>query len=284
MAEILIEYVAAGAGCRVDRQQGIIQGVKILGLESRNGRTYPRETLRRATGLYEGVKVNVNHPRGNPGGPRDYQDRIGTLRNVRVEQGDGGIRGDFHFNPKHALAEQLMWDAEHSPENVGFSHNVEAKVARRDGKTVVEEITRVQSVDLVADPATTRGLFESESPLAAKRRLVEEVADAINMPHWAIPPLETGLSYRTTRDEICEYLLDIKRILIARNILPGPLPVVTDGKTFAKAITGGGTEAEKDEMVEAIGGKPSPASCEAFDEAVGIPDKKLSKRFAQEIT
>ena len=69
---------------------------------------------------------------------------------------------DFHYNPKHALAEQLKWDAENASENVGFSHDVMARVSRRGGKAVVEEITRVVSVDLVADPATTRGLFEQD--------------------------------------------------------------------------------------------------------------------------
>ena len=62
-----------------------------------------------------------------------------------------------------------MWDAEHAAENVGFSHNVEAG-GPRDDRVVVEAITRVQSVDLVADPATTRGLFESaaaKKPAAA---------------------------------------------------------------------------------------------------------------------
>jgi hypothetical protein len=120
------------------------------------------ETLAQAAPLYEGAKVNVNHPKGNPAGPRDYQDRIGTIRQVTVRPGEG-LFGDFCFNPKHALAEQLAWDAEHAPENVGFSHNVEAKVARRGERVIVEAITRVQSVDLVADPATTRGLFEAAS-------------------------------------------------------------------------------------------------------------------------
>jgi hypothetical protein len=145
---------------RVDRQSGVIRGVKLLGLESRNGRTYLPEALAQAAPLYENAKVNVNHPKGNPSGPRDYQDRIGTIRQVTIRAGEG-LFGDFCFNPKHALAEQLMWDAEHAAENVGFSHNVEARVGRRGDRVVVEAITRVQSVDLVADPATTRGLFES---------------------------------------------------------------------------------------------------------------------------
>ena len=161
MSDMLQEFCdSRGASMRVDAQAGVIRGVKVLGLESRNGRTYLPETLAQAVRLYEDAKVNVNHPKGNPAGPRDYQDRIGTIRGVAMRAGEG-LFGDFHFNPKHALAEQLIWDAEHAPENVGFSHNVEARTSRRGDRVVVEAILRVQSVDLVADPATTRGLFES---------------------------------------------------------------------------------------------------------------------------
>jgi hypothetical protein len=164
--ELIQEFVdSRGVNLRVNREQGVIEGVKVLGLVSRNGRSYLKEAAVRAIPLYEGAKVNVNHPKGAPGASRDYQDRLGQLRNVRVEAADGGLRADFHFNPKHALAEQLIWDAEHAPENVGFSHNVEARTGRgKNGGVVVEEITRVQSVDLVADPATTRGLFEQVTP------------------------------------------------------------------------------------------------------------------------
>ena len=161
MKEMLQEFFdSRGVAMRVEPGGGVIRGVKILGLESRNGRTYLPETLAEAAPLYEQAKVNVNHPRGNPLGVRDYQDRIGVIRNVAVRPGEG-LFADFHFNPKHALAEQLIWDAEHAPENVGFSHNVQARTVRRGDRVVVEAITAVQSVDLVADPATTRGLFES---------------------------------------------------------------------------------------------------------------------------
>ena len=163
MHETLHEFCdSRGAALRVDRTAGVIREIKILGLTSRNGRRYLPDALSRAVALYEGAKVNVNHPKGHPHSPRDYQDRIGQVRNVALRQsGDEGLFGDFHFNPKHALAEQLMWDAEHAPENVGFSHNVEARTAKQGEQVLVEEILRVQSVDLVADPATTRGLFEA---------------------------------------------------------------------------------------------------------------------------
>lgn len=177
-------FDSRGQALRSDPDLGVLRGVKLLGLRSRNGRRYAESALRQAIGLYEGSKVNVNHPARDPLGPRDYRDRLGVVRNARLEAGNG-LFGDLHYNPKHPLAEQLAWDAEHAPQNVGLSHNVLART-RRDGEdTVVEAITRVQSVDLVADPATTSGLFEShqiptdetaDSPLLAENaRLREEL-------------------------------------------------------------------------------------------------------------
>lgn len=163
MDERLQEFVSSrNVEMRVDRQSGVIRGVKLLGLASRNGRRYLPAALAQAVSLYEDAKVNVNHPKGNPLASRDYQDRLGSIRKVRVREGEG-LFGDLHFNPKHGLAEQLLWDATHAPENVGFSHNVQARTSRQGNHTVVEAILQVQSVDLVADPATTRGLYESSA-------------------------------------------------------------------------------------------------------------------------
>lgn len=164
-ATLLREYYqGTPAGeLRIDREQGILHGVKILGLASRNRRDYPAKTLAGALPLYERAKVNLDHPAGRPLEARRYRDRFGVIRNVALRE-EEGLFADFHFNPRHPLAEQLLWDAEHAPENVGFSHHVEAVVENRDGKQVVREILAVRSVDLVADPATTRGLFESLDP------------------------------------------------------------------------------------------------------------------------
>ena len=164
-AEQLQEYAdSRGVALRVDREEGVLWGVKLIGLNSRNGRRYREAALAGAAALYENAKVNVNHPKEGPLAPRDYQDRIGIIRGVEFRAGDG-LFGNLHFNPKHALAEQLVWDAEHNPRNVGFSHNVQAKLSREGDGVIVEEITRVQSVDLVADPAATEGLFEqTEQP------------------------------------------------------------------------------------------------------------------------
>ncbi len=160
MTEHLQEYVdSRGLALRVDRDAGVLRGVKLIGLESLNGRRYRPAALTAAVSLYEGAKVNVNHPKEGPLAPRDYRDRLGVIRQVEF-RAEEGLFGNLHFNPKHALAEQLAWDAENNPRNVGFSHNVLARIARDGEQTVVEAITHVQSVDLVADPAATQGLFE----------------------------------------------------------------------------------------------------------------------------
>lgn len=167
MSESLLEYAALrNPALRIDRTAHRLRGVKILGFASTNGRTYELEAVRRALPLYEGARVNINHPPGAAPSPRDYHDRLGTLVEVRLDEAQG-LFGDLFYNPKHPLVEQLLWDAEHAPHNVGLSHNVVARTARRGDKTAVTEIVAVVSVDLVADPATTRGLFEEQQARVA---------------------------------------------------------------------------------------------------------------------
>jgi hypothetical protein len=155
-------------GAKIDRERGIVPDVKVLGLVSRNPRDYTPNALRKAIGLYEGVHVNIDHKFAGPGmdnvvPQRSYRDRFGSLKNVRFVENDG-LRADFYYNPKHPLAEQFAWDVEHAPENVGFSHRAFGSDRKVGDRYLVEEISVVRSVDLVADPATTRGLFESYQP------------------------------------------------------------------------------------------------------------------------
>ena len=154
-----IEYTSALAPqSRVDREAGIIHDVLILGSRSANGRTYTADAMSAAAKLYEGVPVYIDH---QPEGRRSYRDKIGRLSNVVFR--DGGLRGDLRINPAHPAAAQLLWDAEHHPAAVGLSHDAEGRVVTRDGQTIVEAIEFVRSVDLVAEPATTRSLFEDVS-------------------------------------------------------------------------------------------------------------------------
>ena len=96
---------------------------------------------------------------------------------------EDGLYGDLHYLRSHPLAEMTAEAAERLPEALGLSHNAEGRVAQSGGTAVVEEIVRVRSVDLVADPATTRSLFE-EVGAGDSRGESGLVTRGASDPHW----------------------------------------------------------------------------------------------------
>jgi hypothetical protein len=108
MREVLQEKVASGqAPLRVNRQRGIIYGVKVLGERSANppprNNVYPRPTRERAAGLIEGARAYIDHPARNAAGDtRSYHDSLGVLRKVR-ESGNGLARLAFLTGTDAAL-------------------------------------------------------------------------------------------------------------------------------------------------------------------------------------
>lgn len=151
----------------VDRDAGVIRGVKVLGRQSRNGREYSDRALSEAAGFYQGIGVNLNHPeRREPSLERPVEAGFGWLEAVEVRP--DGVYGDLHYFKSHGQAAVIVEAAERNPKRFGLSHNAEGKVVRKEGKTVVESVERVRSVDIVQNPATSSGLFESEEPLMQK--------------------------------------------------------------------------------------------------------------------
>ena len=164
MARIIrtIEAVASSTGMEVDRNAGIIHGVKILGLVSDNNRKYMPEAVRKAKSLYEGIKVNIDHP-AESGDVRSAEDRFGKLINVEYVEGEG-LYGDLMFLKSHPMAERICEAAERNDMNdtFGLSHNAQGDGQEDDdGCFVVNSIVEVRHVDLVADPATTKSLREA---------------------------------------------------------------------------------------------------------------------------
>ncbi|MBW3600568.1 MAG: hypothetical protein KY475_25310 [Planctomycetes bacterium] len=177
----LHEFVISPAA-RVDREAGVIRDVKVLGYASANGRRYSPEAVRRAVALYEGIRVNVDHPPpARAEAERPVAARFGVLKGVAARE--DGLYGDLHYLRSHPLAELTAEAAERLPEALGLSHNAEGRVSQNGGVTVVEEIVRVRSVDLVADPATTRSLFEGES-VGDSLRESPLVTRGASDPHW----------------------------------------------------------------------------------------------------
>lgn len=149
---------------QVDREAGVIRGVKILGRTSRNHRVYTDAALNQAAYLYEGLAVNLDHPAPSQAGAgRAVAEGFGWLTSVGVRE--AGVFGDLHYLRSHPQADMIAEAAERNPRRFGLSHNALGQVRQRDGQCVVEAIDKVHSVDIVQNPATSSGLFESETAM-----------------------------------------------------------------------------------------------------------------------
>ena len=148
----------------IDREAGVIGGVRILGAESKNGRRYSPRAMQAAARMYEGIAVNVDH--SPDAKDRSVSEAFGWLTNVR--ESDGAVFGDLHYLKTHPQAPLLLEVAERNPNRLGLSHHAEGTVRMDGGTTVVETIERVHSVDLVQTPATNTGLFESRGHMTIR--------------------------------------------------------------------------------------------------------------------
>lgn len=143
-------------------EDGVIRGAKLLGFNSRNGRRYESNALKDAAKKYEGKKVYVDHPQPGTTGDRKFDDWAGVIENVRYEPRKG-LFGDVVLRQESSHFRGIVEAANHPKfsKSCGFSHVAEGE-SHMDGDTeIVESIREVFSVDLVTDPATTAGFYES---------------------------------------------------------------------------------------------------------------------------
>lgn len=158
---------------KIDREAGIVRDVKILGRESVNGRSYSEQAIDDAVRLYEGARINIDHDRENPHRERGFLEGFAVIRSARKE-GDGAY-SELHYIKSHPATPVFLEWAERFPEKLGLSHNADGKGKRTPKGVLVESISRINSVDLVGNPATTNGLFESKEKLVSKtlRQILE---------------------------------------------------------------------------------------------------------------
>ena len=166
---VQVTYTSTLEGVTPDVESNVLRGVKLLGMESVNGRDYTPDALRNAIPLYEGIKACRDHPE-KPHDRRSYGEKLGRFKNVSYLE-NKGIFGDLHLNPENPTSKELLWDAKNDPTSCGFSHNADLRVRRQSSpkrggraRMVVEGIAKVRTVDLVFDPATTVGVFEHSTP------------------------------------------------------------------------------------------------------------------------
>lgn len=140
---------------KITVEGNVLKDVKLLGLSSANGRIYLANAVQEALSLYESAKCNLDHDWW-----RTVEKRFARVKNVRFENNE--LRGDVHCNPTLAMFAPVKWWAENDPGMIGMSHVVDAGFEILDnGIQQITKIYAVEAVDLVADPATTKGLGES---------------------------------------------------------------------------------------------------------------------------
>lgn len=191
----------------IDTEAGVIRGVKALGRESKNGRSYTDAALAECSRHYEGAQINLNHPgKKEATADRPFQEGIGWMKNVQIRA--DGIYGDLHYLKAHPNAPMLVEAAQRNPSRFGLSHNAEGSLVRRDGKNVVESVSRVHSIDIVQNPATNRGLFESEEPESKEKPVkttLKQFIEAIDAKHAAKPVLVSLLEMDSVGPEMGAY-------------------------------------------------------------------------------
>jgi len=145
--------------------EGVVRGVKLLGLRSRNRRNYDTPGVRKsAIKQLAGARVFIDHP-DTPSSPRSYRDAFGVVEDDVQYVPDRGYYGGIRYNPKHFLADQFIWDVKNNPSGLGMSVNarlIYGPKKDKNGDEVVESIEMIRSIDVVTKPATSAGIFEHE--------------------------------------------------------------------------------------------------------------------------
>lgn len=232
---------AIDGSCRITEQKDskggikayIIENMAVIGPKSKNKREYPTDTRKRALKLFEGAKAYANHPRkGEEDQARGISEAIGRHRNVYYDPATDMVRSNLHLSPTALVRDYIIPHAKANPSLIGNSINGGGKLSE-SGKVL--EITKLASIDLVTDPATTSGLYEQvekdqpkqkgETHMATtKKEILEDKALTEELREHFREELEVELSVSglqeqnealqeerdTLREEIQEYKLKDK--------------------------------------------------------------------------
>ena len=254
----------------VDEAGGRINGVRLVGTRSRNGRVYPEAVLRQAVPLFEGVPVYIGHhfdpttmvPREPP-----PEAKFGRIVNARFD--NAGIAGDLKYNPKLQFAPAFAWACQNDPSMYGFSQlaRVTWRLAPdRDGNRVAESIRQVASVDIVAEPGATSTIFESADPGQRGTR--------------PMTPTEVAAGI-TDRPALDRFLTDL---FAALTVSPGDKRAAVEA--LLANLPAGGNPALQDAMATATGDPAAESArrwASARIAASGLPASLVSSTFVDTV-
>lgn len=162
-----------------EAEVGVLKNVKLLGLRSKNRRTYDTEGVRNtAPKKLTGARIFLDHP-ADPAATRQYRDSFGVVESVEYRPGQGYF-GAIKYNPEHPLAKKFAWDVKNVPKTFGMSINGVIKSGSRnsDGDVVVESLEEIRSVDVVTRPGTAEGIFEEEDMTKVDEKAAQDAKEA----------------------------------------------------------------------------------------------------------
>jgi hypothetical protein len=142
----------------VDREQGMIFGVKLCSKLSKNNREYTRPALEDLTKLYEYLPIRIDHDE------KGYLKTVGSVQKAELNRIDYDIRGDISLNKGHPAYDQIMEDAEHRPHLLKLSHEIPARgyqATQAGDKLVVNRVHKVDCFAIVTNGGVNQSLFEA---------------------------------------------------------------------------------------------------------------------------
>lgn|GEM_PF-2164201 len=275
------EEFTEAASLKIDEEAGVIRDVKILGRQSKKGHEYSESAIQQAAKLYEGLEVNLNHPKGNASEVRDIADGWGQLKNVHV--GTDGAYGDLHYLKEHAQTPVIIERVKRGM-RIGLSHNARGNAATRGGKKIVESVAQAYSVDLVSRPATSDSLFESESAT------VSEIIEANKgSESKALPILEAFVADPMAGQQMAKAPVAMPQQGMQQGIQQGEVQLLAGLKAAMNALMDSGS-LTLDEVLDIIKksvGSEAPKDGEEPDEDEDekmFTDPEKKKKFEESVS
>ena len=233
---------------------GVLPNVVILGQRSRNKRFYTEEAMRGAVGLYEGKAVYISHA-GEKVKHRPATERYGRLTNVRFDEASKKLRGDLtYLESQQQMTAMVKEDLDRKLNFFGLSHVADGQWHRNnEGVQVVTRIEKVDTVDLVSDPATVSSLREQ----------ADAPTNGAPAPHPADAALTEGFVAACTAIlsdstlDVPAKVAKIKELLEKQEAAMTPAEKKDDAEP-AKEQTAAGVKALVEQLVAEALGKAKP--------------------------
>lgn len=199
---------------------------------SQNGLHYPAQVLREAVPLWEGAAAFCDHPTAldqTRAGGRSVRDLVGVYAGAHYEEGsdtgdgEGGIRATLRLYPNAEwlfhLIEAAMADREagRAAPDIGISADMRVLKERRGDEWQVRRIVRVNSGDVVFQPAAggrferilegKNGSEKKEKEVQTKTTGADQVVETLD----AVTTAQEELArLRQMREELCSRVLEAK--------------------------------------------------------------------------